>query len=55
MAVTRPDDADEAQHDQYYIPAAAGSSTEPGPVERAVKTVIRRRGRAPIVDDARNQ
>ncbi|MEF8830099.1 MAG: hypothetical protein V5A23_00995 [Halobacteriales archaeon] len=52
MAVTQPDDADAEQHDQYYIPAAAGTSTAPGPIERAIKTVVRRRGRAPIFGGA---
>lgn len=49
MRVTRIDGADqtddvEQREYEHYLPAAAGLSTEPGPVERILKTIFRRRG-----------
>lgn len=34
---------------EYYLPATARLSDEPGPIERVLKTVFRRRGEEPIL------
>lgn len=33
----------------YYLPGSAGQSSEPGRVERVLKTIFRRRGEVPQI------
>lgn len=53
MAVTQRNGAeltDDEQHDgEYYLPARAGPTTEPGPVERGLRKLFHRRGDVTVV------
>lgn len=54
MGDTQTDRADQTrdaeQHDAgYYLPATARTSSEPGRVERILKTIFRRRGEKPVL------
>lgn len=40
---------------KYYLPATAGLSSEPGPVERLLKRVFKRRGEIPASVLRRNR
>jgi len=52
MAVTRESTTERTDDDHpdfaQYLPATAGLSAEPGPVERVLTTVFRRRGAVPL-------
>lgn len=43
--MSRHADADESTETEYYLPGASIDSTEPGPVERFLTRLFRRRGR----------
>jgi hypothetical protein len=60
MAVTKINRADQTgdvkQPDgEYYLPATVEHSSEPGRVERVLKTVFRRRGDVPFFARYRDQ
>lgn len=44
----------EERDTEYYLPATAGLTAEPGPVERAVRAIFHRRGEVPA-DSLRSQ
>lgn len=50
MRDTTDDRTDDVESEpEYYLPATARLSDEPGPIERVLKTVFRRRGEEPIL------
>lgn len=57
MARTENNDAttEEQRAAEYYLPATAGLSSEPGPIERLVKSVFQRRGDFPALVSRRNR
>lgn len=57
MATTENHDAttEEQRAAEYYLPATAGLSSEPGPMERLLKSVFQRRGDIPAFVSRRNR
>lgn len=43
--MSRATDSDEYSDADYYLPGASAGSTDPGPVERVITKLFRRRGR----------